>query len=87
MCDVTYRRHGQKIEHGNRGKFADTRCRMFEVGDAKFEIQDSWVRNRIEQGWRSEAGCFVDVAHTGCTYLAGFELTKSAVYQFPRARN
>jgi hypothetical protein len=23
-CDVTYRRHGSKIEHGIRGKFADT---------------------------------------------------------------
>ena len=73
MCDVTYRRHGLKIERGIRGEFAET------VG-----VQDRTVKKRIEERWRSEDWLRCSL---GCTHLAGFELTNSAVYQFPRARN
>jgi hypothetical protein len=73
MCDVTYRRHGLKIEHGIRGKFAETEG-----------VQAGSIRKRIEERWRPEDW---PRRSLGCTHLAGFELTNSAVYQFPRARN
>lgn len=73
MCDVTYRRHGLKIECGIRGEFAET------VG-----VQAGTIRKRIEERWRPEDRLRCSL---GCTLLAGFELRNSAVYQFPRARN